>query len=69
LIAGTGSKENIRLVEIPKKLAPIFVALVSMDKNLKKIIKDCNPTISELQWIIDFENEYTSEEHKVGHIA
>lgn len=70
MIAGTGSKENIRLVDIPEKLVPIFVALVGMDRNLKKIVKDCDVTMSELQWIIDMETKYTSDqEHKIGHIA
>ena len=69
MIIATG-KKDLQLVDIPKKLAPIFVALVSMDRNLKQIIKDCDPTIKELQWIIDIEKQYTSEQHyKIGHIA
>lgn len=70
MIVGIGDKDKLQLVEIPKKLAPIFVALVGMDINLKHIVKDCDPTYDELQWIVDIEAEYTSDqEHKIGHVA
>jgi len=57
-------------VKVPEKLAPIFVALIKMDTNLKKIVKQCDPTYDELQWVIDFERHYTAySEKNIGNVA
>lgn len=69
------SNINIRLnnndiIEVPGNLAPIFLALTNMDINLKQIVKKCDPTIRELQWIIDLEKKYElDQESKLEYLA